>query len=770
MNSLRIACRVLASAFLIAVSCIDQVSADESVTASGGVAERASESVAVPDKLVVLTFDDSAVSHAKHVGPLLKKFGFGATFFITEGFNFTTNKKDYMTWEQISGLHKSGFEIGNHTRRHSAVTRQTPGQIDTDVAYIEEQCATHGIPKPISFCYPGYATSDVAVKVLKDRGYQFARAGGARAFNPAKDNTLLMPQAFDGKPGSTFEQFVEATALARNGRISVMTFHGIPDSPHPWVSTTPEKFERYLQHLADEKCTVIALRDVGRYIPKATPRQKDAPVGPGTQIVPPVLNLRVADVFTDNAVLQQGVKLPVWGTALAGEKVTVHFDGQTKTVQASPDGSWRLDLTPLESDAEGKRLIVESRAQRLEFQNVLVGEVWYASGQSNMQMTLEACARKIPAFREIIKAPCTDDIRVLRIDEPDSPEPLTQRQKMSAWQVDTPANRRRQSAVAYFFARKLHDELGVPVGIIEGSWGGKPIEGFIPRAQFEKQKALRPILALAEQNKLAELAGITGGVVVRNTAGLPGRIFNARVAPIAPYAVRGFVWYQGESNAGRGEDPRNYQQKMRALVEGWRDEWGRPELPFYFVQLPPFSESATGWIRLREEQRRSLTIKHTGMAVTIDLPDSDIHPANKLDVGDRLARWALAKNYGKKVSFSGPLFKSVRREDSAMRVEFTNADAGLMIAQKDGLKPVKPTLDGDLAHFEVADKSGKWYPAKGKIDGSTVLVRSSAVMHPIAVRYACSGAPSNANLYNQACLPASPFCSDLQLLPWQRPE
>lgn len=770
MNSLRIACRVLTSTFLLAVSWVGQVSADESVADSGGVAERAKEAAVVPDKLVVLTFDDSAVSHAKHVGPLLKKFGFGATFFITEGFNFTTNKKDYMTWEQISGLHKSGFEIGNHTRRHSAVTRQTPGQIDSDVAYIEGQCATHGIPKPVSFCYPGYATSDVAVKLLKDRGYQFARAGGARAFDPAKDNALLMPQAFDGKPGSTFEQFVEATALARDGRIAVMTFHGTPDAPHPWVSTTPEKFERYLQHLADEKCTVIALRDVARYMPAATPRQKYAPVGQGTRSVPSAQNLRVADVFTDNAVLQQGVKLPVWGTVAAGEKVTLHFAGQTKTVQASSDGSWRLALTPLESDAEGKRLIVESGAQRLEFQNVLVGEVWYASGQSNMQMTLEACARKIPAFREIIEKPRTDQIRVLRIDEPDSPEPLTQHQKMSAWQVDTTANRRRQSAVAYFFARKLHAELGVPVGIIEGSWGGKPIEGFIPRSQFEKHDTLRPILSLAEQNRLDELAGITGGVVVRNTAGMPGRIFNARVAPIAPYAVRGFVWYQGESNAGRGEDPRNYQEKMRALVEGWRDEWERPELPFYFVQLPPFSETATGWIRLREEQLRSLAIKHTGMAVTIDLPDTDIHPANKLDVGDRLALWALANDYGQKIPFSGPLFKSATIEGSAIRVGFTHADGGLMIANKDGLSPVKPTLGGELAHFEIADKSGKWYPAEGRIDGSTVLVRSSAVTNPRAVRYACSGAPSNANLYNQAGLPASPFCSDLQFLPWKRSE
>lgn len=224
----------------------------------------------VPDKLVVLTFDDSAVSHATHVGPLLKKLGFGATFFITEGFNFTTNKKDYMTWEQIAELHKAGFEIGNHTRRHTSVTRQNAGEIDSDVGYIEDQCLKHGIPKPASFCYPGYATSDVAVRVLKDRGYLFARSGGARGFDPRKDDPLRIPQAFDGKPGSTFEKFVSATAMARDGKVAVMTFHGVPDSPHPWVSTTAEKFERYMQHLKDEGCTVVALRDLKKYLPAAS--------------------------------------------------------------------------------------------------------------------------------------------------------------------------------------------------------------------------------------------------------------------------------------------------------------------------------------------------------------------------------------------------------------------------------------------------------------------------------------------------------------------
>ena len=505
-------------------------------------------------------------------------------------------------------------------------------------------------------------------------------------------------------------------------------------------------------------------------VPGGVQKQREVTVDRANQASLPARELRVADVFTDHAVLQQGVALPVWGTATAGEKVTVQFAGQTKTAQAANNGSWRVELAPLKANVTGSVMIVESREQRTEFRNLLVGEVWYASGQSNMQMTLEACARKIPAIRGIVEAAPTDNIRVLRIDDPDSPQPLAQRQNPTAWQIDTPENRRRQSAVATLFARKLHQKLGVPIGIIEGSWGGKPIEGFIPRSRFEQHDALRPILSLAEQDKLTELSALAGGVVVRNTAGMPGRIFNARVAPVAPYAVKGFLWYQGESNAGRGEDPRNYQLKMRALVEGWRETWKQPNLPFYFVQLPAFSDSATGWIRLREEQRRSLAIKHTGMAVTIDLSDTDIHPANKLDVGDRLARWALAKTYGLEIPFSGPLFKSATVEGNSMRIEFDHAEDGLEIARKEGLARPKPTPDAQLAHFELANEAGEWRSARATIEGTTLLVSSADVTSPRAVRYACSGDPANVNLYNKAGLPASPFCSDLELLPWERAE
>jgi peptidoglycan/xylan/chitin deacetylase (PgdA/CDA1 family) len=220
----------------------------------------------VPDKLVVLTFDDSVASQATFVAPLLKKHGFGATFFITEGFEFLVDKKNYMTWEQITELHQDGFEIGNHTRKHSGVTKQKPEQLAADVEFIEQQCVKYGIPKPISFCYPGYATSVAATKLLQERGYLVARAGGEKPFDPTTDNPLMLPQAFDGRPESTLEQFKAAVALAKAGRIAVMTFHGVPDIKHPWVNTSPEKFNAYMQHLKDEGCTVIAMRDLAKYL------------------------------------------------------------------------------------------------------------------------------------------------------------------------------------------------------------------------------------------------------------------------------------------------------------------------------------------------------------------------------------------------------------------------------------------------------------------------------------------------------------------------
>ena len=477
--------------------------------------------------------------------------------------------------------------------------------------------------------------------------------------------------------------------------------------------------------------------------------------------------LRIARVFSDDGVLQRGTQVPVWGWAGSGAKVTVEFAGQSKTATSDADGRWVVQLDPMKVQQAGSRMTVKSGEETLHIRGLLVGEVWYASGQSNMEMNLDSCARKLAFVSDVIGEPESRLIRTMRVGNADAPDELDDLPGPLRWQWDTPENRPGQSAAAYFFARELHDELQVPIGIIESSWGGKPIEGFIPREKFLEYPKLKTILELAGADQLERLAKTEGGVMIRNTAGMPGRIFNARVAPIAPYAVKGFIWYQGESNAGAGEDPRNYHNKMRALIEGWRDLWKQGDLPFYFVQLPAFNDGASGWIRLREEQRLSLAVPGTGMAVTIDLRDSDIHPSNKVDVGKRLASWALAKNYGKSVPFSGPLFQAIKIEENKIRVSFEDVGDGLMTARKEGLDAPVETKGRDPGHFEIADSEGHWHAAKAEIEGRFVIVSSSKVANPVAVRYACEGDPENANLYNRAGLPASPFCSRLDLLPWQ---
>ncbi|WDE97328.1 polysaccharide deacetylase family protein [Lentisphaera profundi] len=213
------------------------------------------------EKTVVLTFDDSVKSQAEFVAPLLKKHGFNATFFITEGFSFHKRKDLYMTWAQIKQLHDQGFEIGNHTKSHRSVKKMSAEQLRKSLEHIENQCKKHGIPKPISFCYPGYATAPKALKVLQEKGYRFARAGGDKASEVAKDNLLLLPQAFDAKPKSTLEQFKKAVDQADAKHIPILTFHGVPDLEHPWVTTSPEKFKAYMKYLKDNDFKVISLRD-----------------------------------------------------------------------------------------------------------------------------------------------------------------------------------------------------------------------------------------------------------------------------------------------------------------------------------------------------------------------------------------------------------------------------------------------------------------------------------------------------------------------------
>lgn len=233
---------------------------------------------AVPDKLVVLTFDDSSTSHATVAAPLLKRYGFGATFFITEGFTFPTNKRDYMTWEQIAELHRAGFEIGNHTRDHLGITDKNVAKLAEQLAVIAERCRAHGIPAPVSFAWPGNKFHPSAFPSLQQAGIRFARrgsepevpyaVGGGVAYEPGGDHPLLIPTTGDARPTWTLENLQRAVAMAREGRIAILQFHGVPDGEHPWVNTPRERFEEYMAWLHREGFKVIALRDLAAYIDK----------------------------------------------------------------------------------------------------------------------------------------------------------------------------------------------------------------------------------------------------------------------------------------------------------------------------------------------------------------------------------------------------------------------------------------------------------------------------------------------------------------------
>ena len=331
------------------------------------------------------------------------------------------------------------------------------------------------------------------------------------------------------------------------------------------------------------------------------------------------------------------------------------------------------------------------------------------------------------------------------------------------WTPCSPTTVTSFSGVAFFFARKLHTELDVPVGIIDSSRGGTPIEPFIPRQAFAAHPTLRRELELGNRNDLAGIWKLPGGVRARDANWLPGRLFNSRIAPIQRFRLRGAIWYQGESNCGVAEDPRDYQHKMRALITGWRHALQNPQLPVYFVQLPG-SGAGAGWPYLREQQRLAADLPNTGMVVTVDIDGAGIHPPNKIDVGQRLARWALANNYHKHVASSGPMFERQEIQDGGIVVHFKYADRGLMVATKEGLAEPRAAINAELNNFEVADSTGAWWPAQATIEGKTVILSSDKVPQPIAARYAYGVTPKNCNLYNRDGLPASPFCSQPTLL------
>jgi sialate O-acetylesterase len=490
-------------------------------------------------------------------------------------------------------------------------------------------------------------------------------------------------------------------------------------------------------------------------------------------------------LFSNNMVLQQGMRVPIWGKAAPGEKVTVTFCEQTKETRAAEDGTWRVNLDPLTYG--GPFQLIVKGTNQIVIDNVLVGEVWIGSGQSNMAWTVQNSRNA----SEEIAAANYPNIRLFTVARASS---LTPKDDVTgAWDVCSPQTVGNFSAVLYFFGRELHKELNVPIGLIHSSWGGTPAEAWVSleklaehpdtqpyvdrvKADLEKYPDLKeqwPKYNAAwnqawtefrrqqdEWRKAAEEAKNQGKEAPPAPVwqGLPGAhytpsaLYNAMIVPLQPFAIRGVVWYQGESNAGRAYQ---YRTLFPALIQCWREAWGQGDFYFYFVQLANFMavqtdpNEASAWAELREAQTMTLSLPNTGMAVTIDIGEAnDIHPKNKQDVGFRLAQWALAQIFKRDIVYSGPLYESMTVEGNKIRLRFKHVGSGLVA--RDG---------GELKGFAIAGEDRKFVWAKAQIDGDTVVVWADEVPKPVAVRYAWANNPV-CNLYNKEGFPASPFRTD----------
>lgn len=464
--------------------------------------------------------------------------------------------------------------------------------------------------------------------------------------------------------------------------------------------------------------------------------------------------LSVATPFTDNAVLQRDMPVPVWGKADPNAKVTVEFANQSQSCKANVDGRWRVVLEPLAASFDPKELIVTSSVgdEILTIKNVLVGEVWICSGQSNMQMGYQS----IPAIKALI--PSVKNIRKLTIKQTVA---FTEQDECTGqWKEQQP-----DSAVAFAFAYYLEEAAEVPVGIVQTCWGSSSIEGWMPRDMTKKlphfQKQMQAFDA--DKEKLTRIKSILSGpkpwgrkndIFLRTQ---PNVIYNAIMHPLASLACRGIVWYQGESNAKTMPMRLQYGQTLRAWIQRYREEWNRDDLHFMVVMLPGFAKglkdqsahaAAQSWAWMRESQLKSLDLPHTSVVNTIDLGHpTNIHPTDKLPIGKRLAMLAARDTLEQDIVASGPMLNRVESNGGKLLVHFDSA-AGLTTNDEKA-----PT------GFWLSDDSKKWVQANATLNGEIVVLNSPEVVKPLYVRYAFAGKPP-VNLVNKAGLPAYPFRTD----------
>ncbi len=526
--------------------------------------------------------------------------------------------------------------------------------------------------------------------------------------------------------------------------------------------------------------------------------------------------VKLHPLFSDRAILQRDLPLPVWGTAAPGEKVAVAFAGQTATATADAQGKWLVKLTPLPASAEARDLVVKG-SNTLTIREILVGDVWLASGQSNMDSPLSSgtTAQLLPDAADPL-------LRFFKVTKTVAPAPLPG--PGGKWEAATPETAKNFSAVAYVFAKEIRRTQKVPVAVLNAAWGGTPIQTWMSLDSIQRPPAVEKTLALWEKslaqhlavkdkpelmtayradmkdwetnvgpahkaalsayNELASAAKAAGQPAPPKPAiarpepeqpdpmampsaskrpSTPTIAYNGVIAPLAPYALRGTLWYQGEADGSRGAE---YRTLLPRLIEGWRAAWGQGDFPFITIQLPGCYDdkipvASSGWPFVREAQLLSLTVPKTAVVVTSDIGDpKDVHPDNKIHVGARVALAGRRLGYGEKIVASGPLYTGFAVEGSALRIRFTETGGGLAIGRAPWVAKGMPALPEDkLIGFYLAGADKKWVEATAKIDGATVLLTSPEVPAPIAARYAWAAYP-RANLANLESLPASPFRTD----------
>jgi sialate O-acetylesterase len=438
--------------------------------------------------------------------------------------------------------------------------------------------------------------------------------------------------------------------------------------------------------------------------------------------------IRLPALFTNNLVLQQKSEASVWGWGDPGSeiRVTGNWGNDTVKTMVSNDAKWLVKLkTP---GAGGPYRLFILGNDKVVLENVMIGEVWICSGQSNMEWSADS---RINNAEEEIKNANFTDIRLFHVKKAASEN--RQENCFASWEVCSPATMHSFSAIGYFFGRHLYQNLNIPIGIINVSWGGTPAEVWVKKELVERDPLLNEYAGrLKEYNWWPKK---------------PGTVYNAMIAPLIPFSIAGVIWYQGEGNAETSE---SYGKLFETLIENWRNDFGKA-FSFYYVQIAPFAygpQSKAAYIR--EAQLQSMEIPRTGMVVVSDLVDNirDIHPRNKQDVGKRLANWALAETYGVKgLTYRHPVYESMKVEKNKIRITFANADNGL-IARGD-----------DLTCFEIAAADKTFYPARTKIERNTVLVWAKDVKIPVAVRFSFSN-DDIGNLFSQEGLPAVPFRTD----------